>query len=98
MLPGARLRSPSADRRSITTFEAFNPAEIAQTIHEGPRDRLNRFGARHLGGGCNGEEEGHDRLPSSELLLAHNCGHVAVTPPRSVMKSRPPHVSSENTF
>jgi hypothetical protein len=92
------LRSPSADRRSITDVEAFNPAEIAQTMHEGPRDRLNRFGARHLGGGCNGEEEGHDRLPSSELLRAHNrrpCGRHAAEKRDEVV---PPHVSSENTF
>jgi hypothetical protein len=41
-------------------------------MHEGPHDRLNGIGARHLCLGYEREDKGNDRLPPSGLLRARN--------------------------
>jgi len=88
------LRGPPLD----DDVAAFDPAEIAQTMHEGSRDRLNRIGARHLGQGYDGKDKGNDRLPPPGLLRARNRRPCRRHPAEKRNEVAPPHESPENTL
>jgi hypothetical protein len=77
-MPGARclaFRRPPLDGGRAP----INPAEIAQAVHESPRERRDRIGSSHLNGGDNSMYEGDDWLPACLLRAGRDwpCRHAA---------------------
>ena len=83
---GNRSKRPSAQRYSIATVAALDPAEFAQPLHEsgGPVAPVRR--------GAGAQESDGRQL--AWLLRARANGASAAAPPISVMNSRRPHCTT----